>query len=107
MKIKILTIEGCNKCTKLKAFLKESGLNYSEIPCESNSKDCDAAEQMTSSYNYPMVVLENEYTRKKEFVYEESSYDRLRPKVILSENTTLIPTYSVDGIISWIKNKLN
>lgn len=107
MKIKILTIEGCNKCAKLKTFLKDSGLNYSEIPCESNSKDCDDAENVTSSYNYPIVILENEHTRKKEYIYEESKYDSLRPSYLINENITLIPTYSVDGIVSWIKNKLN
>ena len=107
MKIKILTIEGCNKCTKLKNFLKEYGLQYGEVPCESNSKDCDQAENVTSSYNYPIVILENEYSRKKEYVYEETNYERLRPSFFINENISLIPTYSIDGIISWIRNKVN
>jgi len=107
MKIKILTIEGCNKCEQLKTFLKKSELSYIEIHCESNSKDCDAAERITSSHNYPIVILEQELTHKKEYIYEETNYDRLRPSVIMSENITVMPTYSVDGIVSRIKNSLN
>jgi glutaredoxin len=107
MKIKILTIEGCDKCAKLKAFLKETGLQYSEIPCESNSKECDTAERMTSCDNYPIVILENDHSNKKEYVYQETTYERLRPIYLISENITLIPTYSIDGVISWIRNKLN
>lgn len=107
MKIKILTIEGCDRCEKLRQFLKQSGLKYSELPCDSNSKDCNTAENVTGSRIYPMVLIENEYTGKKEYVYGETRFESLRPVFIISENTSLIPTHSIDGMINWIKKKLN
>lgn len=107
MKIKILTIEGCDRCEKLRSFLKQKGINYSEMPCESNPKDCNKAEDLTHSRMYPIVVIENEYTGKKEYVYGETRFESLRPVYMISENTSLIPTHSIDGIINWIKNKLN
>ncbi len=105
MKIKILTIEGCSKCAKVKDFLAEYGLEYIDVPCESNPKDCDYAEKVTSSYNYPMILIEED-SGKKKYIYGEDNYESLRPKYLLSLNIMLIPKHSTDSMITWMKNNL-
>lgn len=107
MKVRILTIDGCGNCSRVKQFLKESNVDYSETPCESNPKACDEVENITYCKNYPMVILENEYTGKKEFVYPETRFERLRPTIMVSEKVVLIPKDSIDGVVAWIKNRLN
>lgn len=104
MRVKLHTLQDCKKCKKLKEDLDALNVEYYCITCENDPVDCDKLEELTGSDNYPMVILENRNIT--EILYIAENYSDLG-SIKNKNGIALIPMYSIDNMLSYIKNILN
>lgn len=82
--ITILSLDGCDKCKKYIAILKESMLRFNTISCnsDSNSDFCDNVESIVDCNMYPMTIVNDRYIlsftndyKKINTVCKKNNYD--------------------------------
>jgi len=100
--IKILILEGCNKCKKLKEALDGSNIKYTTIVCEDDTPICDEVEDLTGVYQYPMVVHTDEFGSITDIFYVTDNYDEVGKLRKLSLGVTGLGFYSIDQLTSYI-----
>lgn len=106
-KIIIVTIEGCQRCQKIKEAFKNSEIKheFSVIPCEQDPRMCDELEEYTRTMIYPMVIVKD--TTNKNYIYfTGNNYIDLGKEIKVKDNLILCPQFSVDDIILAVKNKI-
>lgn len=107
MKIKIITLEGCARCEKLKALFSNSGIIYTYNTCEEDPQNCDNLEALVGAAMYPMVVITNLKNEIFEVLFLASSYEKLNEGIKNKGDISCIPLYSIDNMLLHVKNKLN
>ncbi len=100
--IKILILEGCNKCKKLKEALDDSGIKYATIVCEDDTPICDQVEDLTGVYQYPMVVHTDEFGSITDIFYVTDNYEDVGKLRKLALGVTGLGFYSIDQLTSYI-----
>ncbi len=58
-KIKLLTLQGCEACAKLKKNLSDAGLSYGETVCGRHNQFCDEIEHIAKCEMYPIAILDD------------------------------------------------
>lgn len=100
--IKILALQGCNRCNSIKTVLKEKGVFYTNEDCTGNSTICDAIERVANTEDYPIVLLMSSSTKIDEIVFLTTEYDRLGKKEIEDGSIMLNGFHSIDKLIESI-----
>ena len=100
--IKILILEGCNKCKKLKEALDNSNIQYATIVCEDDTPICDQVEDLTGVYQYPMVVHTDEFGSITDIFYVTDNYEDVGKLRKLALGVTGLGFYSIDQLTSYI-----
>ena len=100
--IKILILEGCNKCKKLKEALDNSNIEYTTIVCEDDTPICDEVEDLTGVYQYPMVVHTDEFGSITDIFYVTDNYEDVGKLRKLALGVTGLGFYSIDQLISYV-----
>jgi hypothetical protein len=105
MKIRLVALEGCSKCRKIKTLLDQSNINYDCVYCENNSNLCDYLEDTINTTSYPIInFMDNDEITT--ILYIGESYEELNKEKELNGGIVGIPMYSIDNMVQYIKNKL-
>jgi len=100
--IKLLVLEGCNKCQKLKDALTQNNIKYSTIVCMDDTSICDEVEDLTGCYVYPMVLYVDDFNSITNIFYVTDKYDEVGKLKSLSIGTTSLAFHSIDQLINYI-----
>ena len=100
--IKLLILDGCNKCKKVKEALDKKGIEYSTIVCEDDTSICDEVEDLTGVYQYPMIIHTDEFGSIKDIFYITDEYDKIGKLRKLALGVTGLGFYSIEQLISYI-----
>jgi glutaredoxin len=101
-KIKLLVLEGCNKCEKLKQELNKNNIRYEYEVCKSDTEICDSIEDLTGYSNYPIVLKMVTSNFIEEVIYITDKYDEVGKTVSLNDNVKGKPLHSIDQLIEYI-----
>jgi hypothetical protein len=107
MKIQLITLENCNKCNKLKKELSDNNILYTYTNCEEDPNQCDSLETLLGIEEYPIILIKNEENKILEILYAAKSYELIGKNKDFENGIVGIPMHSVDGMLEYIKNKLN
>ena len=97
-KIKILTLQGCEVCAKLKSKLTTCGLQYDETVCGRHNQFCDEIEHITKCETYPIVILNHSL-----ILCLTDDYSMIGQYKKISNNTQVAYTHSIDNMLEFIK----
>ena len=97
-KIKLLTLEGCGVCTKLKSSLTAAGLKYDETVCGRHNQFCDEIENITKCEWYPMVIMNDSL-----IVCLTDEYSMIDQHKKISNATQVLYKHSIDSLFDFIK----
>lgn len=102
MKIKLITLNSCSRCERLKSRLKESNIDFEFVDCDTNPKLCDYLEDATNTTSYPMTAfISNDEIST--LLYIGESYEELNKPRELNGGITGIPVHSIDSMLQYIK----
>ena len=101
-KIKLLVLEGCHKCEKLKQELNRNNIRYEYEVCKSDTELCDSIEDLTGCSNYPIVlkIINNNFI--EEVIYITDNYDDVGITKSLNNKIKGKPMHSIDQLIDYI-----
>lgn len=101
--IKLLVLEGCNRCEGVKKELTKKGVYFQYEVCKSDTVICDSVEDIIDCSNYPIALfIENNKIDK--IVYITDTYEDVGKKIRLDSGVTLFPVHSIDQLINSIIN---
>lgn len=104
-KVIIVTIDGCQRCQKLKESFKNSQILHTQVKCEDDPGMCDELESYTKTMMYPMVIIKD--TNKINYIFFiGNSYNYLGKELDAGKNLILCPQFSIEDIIEKSKEKL-
>ena len=103
-KIKLLLLEGCQRCQKLKEELGKNYIHYEYEVCKSDSIICDSIEDLINCSNYPIVLKMINNTFIEEILYVTDNYDEVGKTLQLNNRVKGKPFYSIDKLIEYIIN---
>lgn len=106
MTIKLLTLETCSRCKKLKDELTKDDINFTEITCEDNPSKCDELEMITNASMYPMIIINSHKTSNTNIIFEPDNYKDLKPPHHYRDEIWLNPVNSVDRMTEIVKSLL-
>jgi hypothetical protein len=101
-KIKLLVLEGCHKCEKLKQELNRNNILYDYEVCKSDTEICDSIEDLTGCSNYPIALKIVNSNFIEEIAYITRNYEDIGKTVDLNNNIKGKPLYSIDQLIDYI-----
>jgi len=107
MNIKVVILEGCDKCRSFKEALTKASIKYDTTTCEQNSDVCDSLESITNSSHYPMVVLSKKNSKILEIIFLAEKHSQLAEGTKNHGGVLYIPMYSTDNILDYVKKRLN
>jgi hypothetical protein len=101
-KIKLLLLEGCYKCEKLKQELGKNYIYYDYEVCKSDTEICDSIEDLIGCSNYPIVLkmLNNNFI--EEIIYITDNYEDIGKNISLNNRIKGKPLHSIDQLIEYI-----
>ena len=100
--IKLLLLEGCKKCKKLKDELDSNGIQYGLIVCDQDTAICDEVEDLTGMYQYPIIIYTNDFGSITNIFYVTDKFDDIGKLKELANGVTGLGFYSIDQLISYI-----
>lgn len=107
MLIRIVTLEGCDKCSGFKKSLTEAGIKFDFITCEDNGETCDGLESLVGVCSYPMTLVMSSSGQITEILFLADTSKQLEEGIKSDGGIAKIPLYSTDKMLNHIKNKLN
>ena len=101
-KIKLLLLEGCQRCQKLKEELSKNYIYYEYEICKSDTEICDSIEDLIGCSNYPIVlkIINNNFI--EEVIYITDNYDDVGITKSLNNKIKGKPMHSIDQLIDYI-----
>ena len=101
-KIKLLLLEGCQRCQKLKEELGKNYIYYEYEICKSDTEICDSIEDLIGCSNYPIVlkIINNNFI--EEVIYITDNYDDVGITKSLNNKIKGKPMHSIDQLIDYI-----
>jgi hypothetical protein len=101
-KIKLLLLEGCNRCEKLKKELGKNYIHYDYEICKSDNVVCDSIEDLIGCSNYPIVLKMKTKTIIDEIIFVTDNYDDIGKN--LNYNNTIVGKafHSIDNLIDYV-----
>ena len=107
MKIQLITLNGCGRCSKLKEDLFTNSIIFTNTSCDDNPNQCDSLESLIGIEEYPMVLITDNAYRVLEILYIAKSYEMIGKNRDFNGGVLGIPMHSIDSMLEYIKNKLN
>jgi glutaredoxin len=101
-KIKLLVLEGCHKCEKLKQELNRNNIRYEYEVCKSDTEICDSIEDLTGCSNYPIVLKIVNGNFIEEIAYITREYEDVGKTIDLNNSIKGKPLYSIDQLIDYV-----
>lgn len=101
-KIKLLLLEGCSKCEKLKQELGKNYIHYEYEICKSDTIICDSIEDLTGCSNYPIVlkIINNSFIEEVAFI--TNNYDDVSKTLQFNNRVKGKAFYSIDKLIEYV-----
>jgi glutaredoxin-related protein len=101
-KIKLLLLEGCQRCQKLKEELGKNYVYYEYEICKSDTEICDSIEDLIGCSNYPIVlkIINNNFI--EEVIYITDNYDDVGITKSLNNKIKGKPIHSIDQLIDYV-----
>jgi arsenate reductase-like glutaredoxin family protein len=103
-KIKLLLLEGCSKCQKLKEALGKNYIHYEYEICKSDTIICDSIEDLTGCSNYPVVLKIINKSFIEEVAYITDKYEDVGKTLQLNNRVRGKAFYSIDKLIEYVIN---
>ena len=103
-KIKLLLLEGCKRCEKLKEELVKNHIYYDFQICKSDTEICDSVEEAIGCSNYPIVLKIINTNYIEEINYITDNYEEVGKSRTLNNRVKLNSFYSVDKLAEYIIN---
>lgn len=104
-KIKLLLLEGCNRCESLKDELNKRNVLYDYEVCKSDTEICDSIEDIINCSNYPIVLKINGlYNVIEEIAYITDNYEEVGKSKLYNDRIKLNMFYSIDKLTDYIIN---
>lgn len=103
-KIKLLLLEGCNRCEKLKQELGKNYIYYDYEVCKADTEICDSIEDFIGCSNYPIVLKMPTKTAIEEIIYVTDNYEDVGKTIELNNRIKGKPFYSIDKLIEYVIN---
>jgi hypothetical protein len=100
-KIKLLLLEGCNKCEKLKQELGKNYIYYDYEICKSDTELCDSVEDLIGCSNYPIVLKMINTNFIEEIIYVANTYEDISKKIIFNDKIKGTAFHSIDKLIEY------
>jgi glutaredoxin len=107
MKIKVIGLSGCRKCSELRKGLEKFKVSYVFSDCEENPENCDSLEAATNTKQYPMVLLSDGNETLIEILYVTERYETLIKGSYSQNGVRFIPLYSTDSVLRYALSRLN
>lgn len=101
-KIKLLLLEGCNRCEKLKKELGKNYIHYDYEICKSDNVVCDSIEDLIECSNYPIVLKMRTKTIIDEIIFVTDNYDDIGKNLSYNNTITGKAFYSIDNLIDYV-----
>lgn len=100
--IKVITLEGCNRCKELKDLLAKEGINFHEIGCEDNPTFCDNLELISKQEVYPMIMIHHE--GETFLIHTTDKNDELGQTIGSGKDYYRKPVLTVQNMVQTLKN---
>lgn len=101
--IKLLALEGCDRCKRVKSDLENSNLDFTTVYCENDGALCDTIEDIVNSNIYPILLEVND--NNIEIIYYTAENYNIIGKVIEVKGVKTIGFYSIDKLLEFVTNK--
>jgi len=101
-KIKLLLLEGCRRCDKLKKELGKNYIHYDYEICKSDNIISDSIEDLIGCSTYPIVLKMRTKTIIDEIIFVTDNYADVGKN--LNYNNTIVGKafYSIDKLIEYV-----
>jgi len=99
-KVRVLLLSGCSRCHELTTKLTEANIAYQALDADVNDSVASAAEKVTGTSRYPMVIVESSTGTTVIFIAEGAS--QLGTQSI-NRTTHIIGCINVDTILHNIR----
>lgn len=103
-KIKLLLLEGCTRCDKMKKELGKNYIHYDYEICKSDNVICDSIEDHIGCSNYPIVLKMINKTAIEEILYVTDNYDDVGKNISFNNKVKGKAFYSIDKLIEYVIN---
>jgi len=100
-KIKLLVLEDCSKCKKLKQELNNNYIDYEYEVCKSDTEICDSIEDLTGCSNYPIVLKMLNASIIEEIIYVANTYEDISKKIMFNNKVKGKAFHSIDQLIEY------
>lgn len=107
MKVKILGLNSCGHCKKLRADLEKIKVDHEFTDCNKDTQNCDNLEGLTGSSIYPMVLIQDLEDNLLEVYFLTKNYNEMIAGSHTKNGIRLIPTHSTDSLLKYVSNRLN
>jgi hypothetical protein len=103
-KIKLLLLEGCQRCQKLKEELGKNYIHYEYEVCKSDTEICDSVEDLIGCSNYPIVLKMINNTFIQEIYYITDKNEEIGKDISFNNRIKGKAFYSIDQLIEYTIN---
>lgn len=103
-KIKLLLLEGCQRCQRLKEELGKNYIHYEYEVCKSDTEICDSIENLINCSNYPIVLKMINNTFIEEIAFITDVYEDVGKTLQINNKIRGKAFHSIDKLIEYIIN---
>lgn len=107
MKIKIVGLSGCARCSDIKERFELAGIMFDWTTCEQNPQHCDNLEALINSTIYPVVLITSSKNEILQVLYFPENYSDLARGNRSEGTIEIIPVHLVDQMLDFVKKRLN
>lgn len=107
MKIKVIGLSGCKKCTELRSGLEKNNVFYDFSDCNEHPENCDSLEAATNTKLYPMILISDDNETLVEILYVTERYETLIKGSYSQNGVKFIPLYSTDSVLRYALSRLD
>jgi hypothetical protein len=101
-KIKLLLLEGCNRCDIIKKELGKNYIHYDYEICKPDNIICDSIEDLIGCSTYPIVLKMINKTVIEEIIYITDNYNDVGKTINLNNKIKGKAFYSIDKLIEYV-----
>lgn len=96
-RVRVLTLHNCEHCKQFKEALKAANTVYEDLDADDNSDLADSVEELLTTYQYPIVIIEE--GKETTFVYNTEDGSKLGPRR-LAANVVAIGCFDVEAMLN-------
>lgn len=103
-KIKLLLLEGCQRCQKLKEDLGKNYIHYEYEVCKSDTEICDSIESIINCSNYPIVLKMINDSLIEEIIFITDNFEEVGKSLQFNNRIKGKAFHSIDKLTEYIIN---